>query len=184
MCCTFLFWIVYCGISDRSIVGFVNLVYLFTLMKHDSGYIYISDTSWAMLSMCIKPAFQKRICTNAEESHYVYIIRYIPLVVSYPLVKSLWFMCNSDTDTCRPQMGPMNLAIRVIFRWVQNLGWQGTTVVVSAMATKWNVTCLTHPWQQGSWGQHGAQLGPTGPRCAPCLPHKLCYLWSFGESDE
>ena len=24
------------------------------------------------------------------------------------------------------------------------------------------------PWQQGSWGQHGVQLGPTGPRWAPC----------------
>ena len=32
------------------------------------------------------------------------------------------------------------------------------------------------PWQQGSWGQHGAHLGPTGPRWAPCWPHELCYL--------
>ena len=32
------------------------------------------------------------------------------------------------------------------------------------------------PWWQGSWGQHGAQLGPTGPRLAPCWPHELCYL--------
>ena len=29
---------------------------------------------------------------------------------------------------------------------------------------------------QGSWGQHGAHLGPTGPRWAPCWPHELCYL--------
>ena len=28
----------------------------------------------------------------------------------------------------------------------------------------------------GSWGQHGAHLGPTGPRWAPCWPHDLCYL--------
>ena len=34
----------------------------------------------------------------------------------------------------------------------------------------------THPWQQSSWGQHGAQLGPVGPRWAPCWPHELCYL--------
>ena len=33
------------------------------------------------------------------------------------------------------------------------------------------------PWKQGSWGQHGAHLGPTGPRWAPCWPHELCYLW-------
>ena len=27
-----------------------------------------------------------------------------------------------------------------------------------------------------SWGQHGAYLGPTGPRWAPCWPHEPCYL--------
>ena len=32
------------------------------------------------------------------------------------------------------------------------------------------------PWEQGSWGQHGAHLGPIGTRWAPCWPHKLCYL--------
>ena len=26
------------------------------------------------------------------------------------------------------------------------------------------------------WGQHGAHLGPTGPRWAPCWPHEFCYL--------
>ena len=34
----------------------------------------------------------------------------------------------------------------------------------------------TLPWQQGSWGPHGAHLGPTGPRWAPCWPHEPCYL--------
>ena len=35
------------------------------------------------------------------------------------------------------------------------------------------------PWEQGSWGQHGAHLGPTGPRWAPSWPHELfCYLGS------
>ena len=32
------------------------------------------------------------------------------------------------------------------------------------------------PWQQGSWDQHGAHLGPPGPRWAPWWPHELCYL--------
>ena len=27
-----------------------------------------------------------------------------------------------------------------------------------------------------SWGQHGAHLGPTGPRWDPRWPHELCYL--------
>ena len=34
---------------------------------------------------------------------------------------------------------------------------------------------VTFHWQ-GSWGQHGAHLGPTGPRWAPWWPHELCYL--------
>ena len=25
------------------------------------------------------------------------------------------------------------------------------------------------------WGQHGAHLGPVGPRWAPCWPHEPCY---------
>ena len=28
---------------------------------------------------------------------------------------------------------------------------------------------------QGSWGLDGAHMGPTGPRWAPCWPHKPCY---------
>ena len=31
-----------------------------------------------------------------------------------------------------------------------------------------------HRWQS-SWGQHGAHLGPDGPRWAPCWPHEPCY---------
>ena len=33
-----------------------------------------------------------------------------------------------------------------------------------------------YPWYQGSWGQHGAHLGPTGPRWAPCRPYEPFYL--------
>ena len=32
-----------------------------------------------------------------------------------------------------------------------------------------------HPKYQGSWGQHGAHLGPVGPRWASCWPHEPCY---------
>ena len=34
-------------------------------------------------------------------------------------------------------------------------------------------------WKRGSWGQHGAHLGPTGPRWAPCWPHEFCYLGPY-----
>ena len=34
-------------------------------------------------------------------------------------------------------------------------------------------------WYQGSYGLHGAYLGPTGPKWAPCWPHDPCYLGGF-----
>ena len=38
---------------------------------------------------------------------------------------------------------------------------------------------LRDPREQGLWGQHGAHMGPTGPRWAPCWPHGLCYLGNW-----
>ena len=35
---------------------------------------------------------------------------------------------------------------------------------------------LQVPWQQGSWGQHRAHLGPVGPSCTPCRPDEPCYM--------
>ena len=37
-----------------------------------------------------------------------------------------------------------------------------------------HITGPDGPRQQGSWGQHGAHLGPVGPRWAPCWPHERC----------
>ena len=37
--------------------------------------------------------------------------------------------------------------------------------------------------RDSKWGQHGAHLGPTGPRWAPCWPHELCYLGSDNYAD-
>ena len=38
------------------------------------------------------------------------------------------------------------------------------------------------PRKQSSWGQHGAHLGPVGPRWAPRWPHESCYQGSCGVS--
>ena len=38
-----------------------------------------------------------------------------------------------------------------------------------------NVICKITTISQWSWGQHGAHLGPVGPRWAPCKPHEPCY---------
>ena len=37
-----------------------------------------------------------------------------------------------------------------------------------------------HSWKQGSWGQYGAHLGPTGPRWAPCWPHEFA-IWDYNK---
>ena len=37
------------------------------------------------------------------------------------------------------------------------------------------VSTITIPRLQSSWGQHGAHLGPVGPRWAPCWPLEPCY---------
>ena len=37
-----------------------------------------------------------------------------------------------------------------------------------------SLSCL--PRWQSSWGQNGANLGPIGPRWAPCWLHEPCYL--------
>ena len=41
---------------------------------------------------------------------------------------------------------------------------------------------MCNPRSQSSWGQHGAHLGPVGPRWALCWPHEPCYhgcCWIF-----
>ena len=44
------------------------------------------------------------------------------------------------------------------------------------IAYKWQTSIQTSPdSNQRSWGQHGAHLGPVGPRWAPCWPHEPCY---------
>ena len=38
-----------------------------------------------------------------------------------------------------------------------------------------NYSMFHIPEIANSWDQHGAHLGPVGPRWAPCWPHKPCY---------
>ena len=49
-------------------------------------------------------------------------------------------------------------------------------MICKQMLNAGNVHMLqTIPRLQSSWGQHGAHLGPTGPRWDPCWPHESCY---------
>ena len=61
---------------------------------------------------------------------------------------------------------------------------------VVSLPVKYQILTINHyyllhiPWQQSSPHSkvHGANMGPTGPRWAPCWPHEACYLslhWSL-----
>ena len=68
----------------------------------------------------------------------------------------------------------MNWWISTANKWLTYDFWQALT---SEMIWIRNfIASYTDPCYQGSWGQHGAHLGPTGPSWAPCWPHELCYL--------
>ena len=62
-------------------------------------------------------------------------------------------------DPGGPHVGPMNFAIWVILTEINS--FTAATQIAKFM------------------GQHGAHLGPTGPKWAPCWPHELCFLDSF-----
>ena len=93
-----------------------------------------------------------------------------------------------------PHVGPMNLAIR-------DASHIPPSPLICPEEPKWNVqasvnrplnNCIIFfsstivilfsnifqqtPLIEGLRGQHGAHLGPTGPRWAPCWPHELCSL--------
>ena len=46
---------------------------------------------------------------------------------------------------------------------------------IDGLVMAWCRTGKKQPRKQGSWGQHGAHLGPVGPRWSPCWPHEPCY---------
>ena len=62
------------------------------------------------------------------------------------------------------------------------LSWPSYMTFYHSFILKCNLLMSFHcqsthkrPRWQSSWGQHGAHLGPVGPRWAPCWSHKPCY---------
>ena len=47
---------------------------------------------------------------------------------------------------------------------------------LKSLAMARNLLMICNISSQGSWGPHGAHLGPVGPRWVPCRPHEPCYL--------
>ena len=67
-------------------------------------------------------------------------------------------------------LGSINIIMSVLYQETSITGDQSLETFDTWILNK-------TPWQQGLFGQHGAHLGPTGPRWVPCSPHELCYCW-------
>ena len=78
--------------------------------------------------------------------------------------------------------------------FVFHCGWPGIQLhTISSLMTnmtKWQLDWhgnsqgrlfinIRLPWEQGSWGQHGAHPGPTGPMWVLCGPREPCYLGPY-----
>ena len=88
---------------------------------------------------------------------------------------SRWYIVH--TSCYIAHAGPCSYTVESMFRiyclWVQYLLERLLgAVFMLEYSLMWY---LQHPRYQSSWGQHGAHLGPVGPRWAPCWPHEPCY---------
>ena len=57
--------------------------------------------------------------------------------------------------------------------------YRNSLLITSPTATIEWITSEYIPIKQSSWGQHGAHLGPVGPRWTLCWPHEPCYQGSY-----
>ena len=82
-------------------------------------------------------------------------------------VISLYIKCQMDLYMCGCMLWHVNTSFMHCWPCLE-LKWK----------TENRRCCTGSAALQGSWGQHGAHLGPIGPRWAPCWPHEPCYLGS------
>ena len=98
-------------------------------------------------------------------------------------------MCMSNISNCLKcysfDKKKSSLAVPEVVKLTLKWIWNYLTKFSSLTARKISVQAArgtSLPRQQGSWGQHGAHLGPVVPRWAPCWPHEPCYLGSYRPS--
>ena len=129
----------------------------------------------------------QKLCVRISERLGVWLISSITLeqCITYGS-KSFWIRQNTNTK------GRMKFENEIASKYRDN-GYSDCNMIIhyqiiiksaqfyievtvdSNLVLSADYTVMLH-WMQGSWGQHGAHLGPTGPRWAPCWPHELCYL--------
>ena len=102
-------------------------------------------------------------------------ITIIFIIISYTSLVCIVFFFTREVScgvwVCAFNVTLMSVSIIV---WSLPPSWllSGTPLITVSLLNQ----CRKGPWKQGSWGQHGTHLGPTGPRWAPCWPHEPCYL--------
>ena len=104
--------------------------------------------------------------------HTVLLCIMVIALIGFMRLMQLLYICMRAMWPKVPRHIPSNRLMVNLWPWYS-----------TCLTGKWQYPVRDHavssgvgPWKQGSWGQHGAHLGPTGPRWAPCWPHELCYL--------
>ena len=95
------------------------------------------------------------------------------------LVELTSFLCIRSDYTRKSQ--PMEASVTyvtVFLRCWENaqIIWKGWSLFFLEETIIQRCPCR----YQGSWGKHGAHLGPVGPRWAPYCPHEPCYQGAPG----
>ena len=133
----------------------------------------ITHQNWGLIKRKLLEIVFNLICLLCAVSQTSIIVAYDPL----------------HTPVCVMAICMQKAYIKVhLNEFWTNITSQNSTLVCPTTTTKLvessNGTILLTPiydqlaaWprKQSSWGQHGAHLGPVGPRWAPCWHHEPCY---------
>ena len=129
--------------------------------------VYLSGFAWVQYTtthkhLCIC-SFVMNISDLHNEAPFLWLIKNVwllyipdvmiwvlPKVITSDIVLSIW---------CGPPGGWGGCSLAIFMRRFGH----GNTGDITALIARFT-------------GQHGAHLGPTGPRWAPCWPHEPCYL--------
>ena len=124
-------------------------------------------------------------CPSAREVHYgdVIMATMMSQITSLAVVYSIVY---SGADQRKHQSSAALAFVRGIYRGPVNSPhkWPATrkmfpfhdVIMNSGHAYTWRMNPAIIHTTQCVWSLHGAFLGPTGPRWAPCWPHDPCYL--------
>ena len=151
---------------------------------------------WLVLLISMKYCYLKSLILEKHGFHsrYIRAKRHI-----FPMFRfyNVWILLFSYTEIiivfCRRAWNPKVYLVRFAndsncrkYSYVKQLNGACQNVhcgneLISALFNG-DANLAYPPRLQGSSAQHGAHLGPTEPRWAPCWPHEPCYLGICGLS--